>query len=182
MESRKNLWLGIPALTVGLLFAPSAFAQVNNDASTNNSYNAAPSSTSSTDASTSTSESTSESTESTTSKVKEGTRNAYHRVKRDVKNAALEARVKKALLEDKRTRHEEIHVAADRGAIMLTGAVDSRATAEHVKEVAARLDGVRHVRNDLTYPSSYSDTDASSPSTAARPYSSTAPAEEAPGH
>jgi len=176
MKLTKGPWIGISALAAGLLFAPPIFAQTNNGAGDTN-YNGNSSS------------SANESAESTASEMKEGTKKVYHRVKRDVKDAALEARIKKALLEDQRTRHEEIHVAADRGIVILTGAVDSRTTAEHAQEMVARLDGVRDVKNDLVYPTKHTQEESpksgaisSSAGTTKPPYSSTAPAEQAPGH
>jgi hypothetical protein len=191
MKLTKGPWIGISALAAGLLFAPPIFAQANNGASGDANYNASSSAAptndnasaenSTTNSSGSTTESVKESTENAASKVKEGTKKIYHHVKRDVKDAALEARIKKALFEDHRTRHEEIHVAADRGIVMLTGAVDSRTTAEHAQEVVARLDGVRDVKNDLVYPSTHVEGESSksaaiSPSagTTKPPYSSTA--------
>jgi hypothetical protein len=196
MEPTNGPWVAISALAAGLFFAPPIFAQANNGASADANSSSAPASgnviaensTTTTNSSGSTTESVKESTENAASKVKEGTKKFYHHVKRDVKDVALEARIKKALFADTRTRHKDIHFAADRGEVMLTGAVDSRTTAEHAQEVVARLDGVRDVKNDLVYPSTHAQGESSksgaiSSSAGATnpPYSSTAPAEQAPG-
>jgi osmotically-inducible protein OsmY len=201
MKPTKGPWIGISALAASFFLASPIFAQANNGASSDTNYNAnsssasadgsttAENSTTTTNRSGSTTESVKESTKNAASKVKEGTKKFYHHAKRDVKDAALEARIKKALLEDNRTRHEEIHVAADRGEVMLTGAVDSSTTAEHAQEVVARLDGVRDVKNDLVYPTKHAEQESSksgaissSAGTTKPPYSTTAPAEQAPGH
>lgn len=106
---------------------------------------------------------------------------AYHAVKTETKSAAITTEAKAALLKNAQTRHATIHVSTEHGVVTLTGKVDSSATAQHAEEIAARLDGVRAVRNKLKYPAA----NAEGPSGVGRaPTESSLPAERTPqsGH
>ena len=71
-------------------------------------------------------------------------------------DVAITANIKAALSADKETAGaaDAIHVQTNDGVVTLTGALSSQATAERAQKVAAGLQGVRDVVNDLKYPHS----------------------------
>jgi osmotically-inducible protein OsmY len=183
MKTGKALWITAPALMVSLLALP-AFAQ--SDSYNNNTPpagTAAASENSTT--TTSTGNSVSTSAENAAHDAAVDTENAYHHVKRDVKDVALEARVKAMLHEDKYTRGTDVHVTANRGIVTLTGQVPNERTARHARHIVASVYGVKAVYNELRYPRAdlaATSPDADSTGVAHPAYSHEAPVESVPNN
>jgi hypothetical protein len=186
MNMRKALWVTAPALMAGLLALP-AFAQ-------SDSYNnstapvgtaAATENSTTTNTSASTSNSLSNSAENAADTAAADTEHAYHSVKHDVKDVALEGRVKAMLHEDKYTRGADVHVTANRGIVTLTGEVSNQRTASHARQMVASVYGVKAVYNELRYPRAdlaATPPDADSTGVAHPAYSHDAPAERVPNN
>lgn len=82
--------------------------------------------------------------------IESGAKDMYHGAKTSVKDSAVTAKVKEALMTDKMTKDYTIHVDThDGGIVNLTGEVPSMSVAEHAKEVAQNVSGVRKVNNEL---------------------------------
>jgi osmotically-inducible protein OsmY len=83
--------------------------------------------------------------------IEQGARDMYHGTKTGVKDTAITAKVKSALLSDKETKGYSIRVGTHgNGIVELSGDVPSRAVAHHAAEIAQNVSGVRTVRNDLS--------------------------------
>ncbi len=92
--------------------------------------------------------------ESAASKVARTARRAYHKGGAELKDSMLTAKTRTALLRNEETKRSTIHVSTERGVVTLSGAVNSKEMAEQAQEVVAQIDGVKNIRNDLTYPGS----------------------------
>ncbi len=92
--------------------------------------------------------------ESAASKVARTARRAYHKVGAELRDSMLTAKAKTALLRNEETKRSTIHVSTERGVVTLSGAVNSKEMAEQAQEMVAQIDGVKNIRNDLTYPGS----------------------------
>jgi hypothetical protein len=182
MNMRKALWVTAPALMAGLLALP-AFAQSGSyNTSTAPAGTAAAAENSTT---TNTSASTSNSLSNSADTAAADTQHAYHSVKHDVKDVALEGRVKAMLHEDKYTRGADVHVTANRGIVTLTGEVPNQRTASHARQMVASVYGVKAVYNELRYPRAdlaATPPDADSTGVAHPAYSHDAPAERVPNN
>lgn len=66
-----------------------------------------------------------------------------------VDNAAVTAKVKAALLNDKRVKSLPINVKTYKGTVQLSGFVDDRTQANRAEAIARRVEGVQDVQNDL---------------------------------
>ena len=87
---------------------------------------------------------------SNNSSMESGAREMYHGTKNSVKDTAVTAKVKEALLTDKMTKAYTIHVDTDNnGIVTLTGEVPSMSVAKHAEELAQNVSGVRSVQNEL---------------------------------
>ena len=64
-------------------------------------------------------------------------------------DAAVTARVKKAIFNEPSLKVSDISVATDDATVHLTGSVKTRAERLKAAEVARRVDGVKRVKNDL---------------------------------
>ena len=64
-------------------------------------------------------------------------------------NLALETHVRAALRADRRTRDFQVSITADRGGVLLAGAVERGLEPLHASEVALALPGVRAVKNEI---------------------------------
>ncbi|HEX6958551.1 MAG TPA: BON domain-containing protein [Ferrovibrio sp.] len=64
-------------------------------------------------------------------------------------SAAITAKVKAAILEDKQLKVMQISVETFRGVVQLSGFVDSAADKARAEQVVRGVEGVRGVRNDL---------------------------------
>jgi BON domain len=186
MKTGKALWITAPALMVSLLALP-AFAQsnsYNNTTAPGDTAAASENSTAST-MTNSTGNSWSNSAKNAANTAATDTEHAYHQVKRDVKDVALEGRVKAMLHEDKYTRGTDVHVTANQGIVTLTGQVPNKRTALHARQMVASVYGVRAVSNELRYPRSdlaATPPDADSTGVAHPAYSHAAPAERVPNN
>jgi hyperosmotically inducible periplasmic protein len=78
----------------------------------------------------------------------------YLATRDEVGDAALTTKVKAALLKDSTTRSFTIHVDSNQGTVTLAGAVDSPATAVRAQSLAANVNGVQSVNNQLTWHTS----------------------------
>lgn len=74
---------------------------------------------------------------------------AYDGTKIEVKDTTITAKVKTAMHEDQTVGGSEIHVGTSAGVVTLKGQVSSREIADHAADVASRVEGVRHVDNQL---------------------------------
>ena len=90
--------------------------------------------------------------EDATSKVKEG--NDYRKARAELKDSILTAKAKDALGKDEQTRNSAIQIATANGIIVLSGRVDSKATADRAQTIVVRLKGVKDVHNELMYRAS----------------------------
>jgi osmotically-inducible protein OsmY len=68
---------------------------------------------------------------------------------RYIDDAALTAKVKTALARDKEAPAFDVNVTTYRGVVQLSGFVENDAQVRRAGEVAARVEGVRQVYNDL---------------------------------
>jgi BON domain-containing protein len=102
--------------------------------------------------------------ENAASKVARTTRRAYHKGTAELRDSMLTAKAKTALLRNEETKHSTIHVSTESGVVTLSGAVNSKERADQAQEVVAQIDGVKNIRNDLTYPGS-----ATAPESSASP-------------
>jgi osmotically-inducible protein OsmY len=66
-----------------------------------------------------------------------------------VDDSAVTAKVKTAILQDPALKVFEIHVVTYKGVVQLSGFVDSQRMIEHATTVAAGVEGVRSVQNQL---------------------------------
>lgn len=66
-----------------------------------------------------------------------------------IDDGTITTKVKAAILADDGLKVFEIHVATEHNVVELSGFVDSRATIERATTIAAKVAGVRSVRNDL---------------------------------
>jgi len=73
----------------------------------------------------------------------------YHGTKIAVKDTAIDAKVKSALHNDQMLGSSEIHVSTSGGVVTLKGQVSSRAAADRARDIAARIEGVQRVNNQL---------------------------------
>jgi hyperosmotically inducible periplasmic protein len=78
----------------------------------------------------------------------------YRATRDELGDAAMTTKIKTALLSDKATRTLGIHVKSNQGLITLTGEVDSPHTAARAQSIAANVNGVQSVKNELTWHSS----------------------------
>jgi hyperosmotically inducible protein len=74
---------------------------------------------------------------------------AYHGTKIEVKDTTISAKVKSAMHSDQTMSGTEIHVSTNAGVVTLKGQVSSREIADHAADVASKVEGVRHVDNQL---------------------------------
>ncbi|MGA2412550.1 MAG: BON domain-containing protein [Candidatus Binataceae bacterium] len=74
----------------------------------------------------------------------------YHGTKTATIDTAITTKVKTALDRDDTTRHEDIHVKTVAGVVTLRGKVTSSAVADHARDLAERVGGVKGVRNRLS--------------------------------
>jgi hyperosmotically inducible periplasmic protein len=74
---------------------------------------------------------------------------AYHGTKIEVKDTTISAKVKRAMHDDQMVSGSEIHVSTNAGVVTLKGQVSSREAAAHAGDVAARIEGVKRVDNQL---------------------------------
>src|SRR5437868_5878305 len=72
-----------------------------------------------------------------------------HKTGQYVDDAAVTAKVKTAIFEDKNLKARDINVETHEGIVQLSGFVDSAAEAEHAVTVTRRIEGVRAVTNDM---------------------------------
>ncbi|HJU29492.1 MAG TPA: BON domain-containing protein [Candidatus Binataceae bacterium] len=145
LTKRFLIGLGVSSLAAGLIFAPPSFAQ--NDSTT----------TTTTESSASNNGGVVEPLKDAAHSVATGTKNAYHKVKRSVKDEALEGKVKAILHENKDTRDiGDVDVEADHGVVTLSGNVGSELESIRAAQVASEVSGVKSVRNDLRYPANSS--------------------------
>ncbi|MFT3831049.1 MAG: BON domain-containing protein [Opitutaceae bacterium] len=66
-----------------------------------------------------------------------------------IDDTSITARVKLALVNDKRVRARDVEVETFRGTVQLSGFVDSAEQKASAGEIAAATAGVRRVQNDL---------------------------------
>ncbi|HWR04032.1 MAG TPA: BON domain-containing protein [Humidesulfovibrio sp.] len=66
-----------------------------------------------------------------------------------VDNAAITAKVKAALLKDASLKSSEISVETFKGVVQLTGFVGYQAEADTAAKLAAKVEGVKSVKNDI---------------------------------
>jgi len=66
-----------------------------------------------------------------------------------VDNAAITAKVKAALLKDSSLKSTEISVETFKGVVQLSGFVGSQADADAAAKLAAKVEGVKSVKNDI---------------------------------
>jgi len=74
---------------------------------------------------------------------------AYNGTKIEVKDTTITAKVKTAMHDDSTIGRSEIHVSTRAGVVTLKGQVSSREVADRAADVASRVEGVRHVDNQL---------------------------------
>jgi osmotically-inducible protein OsmY len=74
---------------------------------------------------------------------------AYHGTKIEVKDTTITTKVKTAMHGDQTMKGTEIHVSTSAGVVTLKGQVSSREIADHAADVASRVEGVKHVDNQL---------------------------------
>ena len=67
-----------------------------------------------------------------------------------VDDSALTAKVKTALAREMELKSLDVHVMTDKGRVLLAGWVDSEAQRKKASQVAARVDGVKTVRDGMT--------------------------------
>lgn len=185
MKPKKGLIAGVSALAAGLILSPAVFAQPSHD------FSGAAFAQNDTGTTSSAPENNGTANQqSTASSIKEKTVSAYHTAKRDAKDLAMEAKVKMLLHEMKGIDASDVHVTANSGIVTLRGQVASLDSAVHAQNSISRLEGVKSVRNYLTYPANTAerDTDKTVPNDSvstgvAHPaYRDTAPAERTPGN
>jgi len=73
----------------------------------------------------------------------------YNGTKIAVKDTTITAKVKSAMKSDQAIGASEIHVSTKAGTVTLKGQVSSREIADHAADVASKVEGVRHVDNQL---------------------------------
>jgi len=160
MKPKRGL-LGISALAVTISLSPFAFAQEDTGQSSGSPV-ASPSAIdqgegigqSAKDSAKNGAAELKKGAESAASKVARTTRRAYHKGAAELRDSMLTAKAKTALLRNEETKHSTIHVSTESGVVTLSGAVNSKERAEQAQEVVAQIDGVKNIRNDLTYPGS----------------------------
>ena len=174
-KSKTGLWLGISTVAAGLAFAPAVFAQDNSSSPNNTAPSASAPADSSAQpsGSSSTYDSAKEKMDNAATSVENGAKEAYGKTARVVHDTKVVAHVKSALTEDEATRHAEIKVSAHKGVVTLSGNVPSKGVAAHAQQVAINTEGVKRVKNELTYP----DSDATAPAAGMANPSSGAPAD-----
>jgi hyperosmotically inducible periplasmic protein len=86
--------------------------------------------------------------------VGQSAKHLYRATRDELDDAAMTAQIKTALLSDKMTRTFGIHVKSNQGLITLTGEVDSPQTATRAQSIAAHINGVQSVKNELTWHTS----------------------------
>ena len=65
-------------------------------------------------------------------------------------DARTTSRVKSAIYGEPELKVMSIHVSTEEGVVTLSGAVKTRAERAKAVQVARKVDGVKHVKNDLT--------------------------------
>jgi hyperosmotically inducible protein len=65
-------------------------------------------------------------------------------------NTAITAKVKAALIDDPEVKGMSVKVDSFRGEVQLNGFVDTEAQKRRAEEIAAGVDGVKMVKNNLT--------------------------------
>jgi hyperosmotically inducible protein len=84
--------------------------------------------------------------------VGQSAKHLYRASRDELGDAALTTEIKTDLLKDKATRTFGIHVKSNQGLVTLSGKVDSPKTATRAQSIAARVNGVQSVKNELTWP------------------------------
>ena len=100
--------------------------------------------------------------ESAASTMAKTARRAYHKGAAELRDSMLTAKAKTALLRNEETKHSTIHVSTESGVVTLSGAVKRKERAEQALEEVAQINGVKNIRNDLTYPRSAAAPESSS--------------------
>lgn len=67
-----------------------------------------------------------------------------------IEDAAITAKVKAALIEDKQVSGLKINVTTEQGVVRISGAVPSSDVGQRALELAAGVKGVRDVKSELT--------------------------------
>jgi hyperosmotically inducible periplasmic protein len=86
--------------------------------------------------------------------VGQSAKHLYRATRDEAGDAAMTTQIKTALMSDKMTRTFGIHVKSNQGLITLTGEVDSPQTAARAQSIAAHVNGVQSVKNELTWHTS----------------------------
>ncbi len=73
-----------------------------------------------------------------------------------IDNSAITAKVKGALVNDPSVSAMQIKVKTFKGAVQLSGFVDTAQQKERAQKIAEGIDGVKEVRNDLVVKSEVS--------------------------
>lgn len=132
MSNTFRLKIIVPALVLGLVAAPSIFAQENSGSASESMHRAG------------------ESAENAASDTGQAIKHAYHGTVTAVSDTATTAKVKSALHENKVTKGADIHVHTVAGVVTLQGAVPSADTSATAQQLALQTSGVKEVRNELT--------------------------------
>jgi hyperosmotically inducible protein len=84
------------------------------------------------------------------SKTADAATHAYRGVKESVKDAAVTAKVKTALHNNKVVGNSDVHVSTNGGVVTLRGEVPNREAAATAEQIAQETSGVKRVNNELT--------------------------------
>lgn len=87
---------------------------------------------------------------SKTESVKEAIKDTSNTVAKEVTDSWITMKTKMALLADERVSATSVNVTTEKGLITLRGKVDSQEARQAAEEVARKIDGAKHVKNELT--------------------------------